>query len=412
MKPGIWLGLLLLQQALASGANQAPDPSTGSGGINAPHQLDKPYLILISIDGYRWDYPERYPTPTIRSLISEGWRAERLIPAWPSLTFPNHFTIVTGRHPADHGLVGNNFFDPRSNRWYRLSDRASVQDGSFYHSEPIWVTAETQGMVTASFFWVGSEADVMGVRPTHWRVFSKKISGEQRVDQVLAWLAEPPDTRPHLYTLYFEEVDDHAHWFGPGSLQFAAALERVDGWLARLLAGIRNLSHGDRVNLMLVSDHGQMPYRAEPAFVLDQHINLEGWSLTEGGPYVLAWNEEADERSAKSLANAVNGVWRHGHAYTSDTAPRDWRLDGNERMPRLVFQADPGYAVISSAQMTHKMTAGDHGWAPAAPDMHGVFIASGPQVGHDWPAAAMRSWEVHPLMLEVLDLSPPGVDDR
>ena len=160
--------------------------------------------------------------------------------------------------------MANDFPDPSRGKWYSLKNRESVEDRWFYAGEPIWVTAETQGMVAASFFFVGTEAPIKGVSPTHWRSYDKGISGQARVDQVLAWLAEPEERRPHLYTLYFEDVDDNSHWRGPDSAENFEAISRVDGYLGRLLSGLEKLPHAEQVNIILVSDHGQAEYLENP----------------------------------------------------------------------------------------------------------------------------------------------------
>ena len=249
--------LLLLFFCACSTRPQAVEETLqGTGGINAPHQQGKPYLVLISIDGFRWDYMDRYPTPNMDRIAAAGSRAERLLPVYPTLTFPNHYSIATGLYPAHHGLVANDFPDPERNKWYSLKNREAVEDRWFYEGEPIWVTAETQGMVAASFFFVGTEAPVKGVSPTHWRSYDENITGQDRVDQVLAWLAEPEENRAHLYTLYFEDVDSHSHWYGPDSKENIAAIGRVDDYLGRLLNGLDKLPHADKVNIILLSDHG------------------------------------------------------------------------------------------------------------------------------------------------------------
>ncbi len=210
----------------------------GTGGVNAPETLDKPYLVLVSFDGFRHDYLDRYETPSFDRVADRGVAAEALVPPYPSLTFPAHYTIATGLHPERHGLVGNRFYDPARGAEYNYRERANVEDGTWYGGEPIWVTAETQGMVAAAMLMVGTEADVRGVRPTFWTRYADRGTHRERVDEVLDWLALPPGRRPHLVTLYFSSVDGAGHRTGPASPAVAEAVEQVDADLGRLLDGI------------------------------------------------------------------------------------------------------------------------------------------------------------------------------
>ena len=181
---------------------------------------------------------------------------------------------MTGLTPAEHGIVGNEFPDPGRDRWYALRDRAAVGDGSYYGGEPVWVTAERD----------------------------RNVPGETRVDQVLGWLAEPTASRPRFITLYFESVDTHSHRFGVGSAPFRTALDDVDRTLGRLLDGIDRLPHGESVYVVLVSDHGQMGYRDDPPFVLEDHLHLEDLTLIDQGSAVYAWQERRDPAAAAKLA--------------------------------------------------------------------------------------------------------------
>lgn len=399
------LALCLLFFALSSAGSALP---AGTGGENLPELRDRPHVVLISIDGCRWDFPDRFPMAALDRLQREGARAERLLPVWPTLTFPNHYTLVTGTAPTRHGLVANNFWQRDRDRWYRLKDRTAVMDGSFYGSEPLWVTAETQGMVSASFFWVGSEAPIGGVQPTHWRPYDKKTPGESRVRQVLDWLAEPAATRPHVITLYFETLDDNAHWYGIGSPEFLAATESLDRWLELLLDGIDALPHGSEVYVVVVSDHGQLPYTDSPAFVLDQHVDLSGWTLVDGGSYVHAWHPDPGAALAATLARRVNATWSKGQALTRSEAIRRWSLRDHPNLPDLVFQADAGHAVLSSEAFRSKIIAGDHGWPPEAPGMHGIFYARGPGIAAGLRLGSVSNVDVHPLLVEWLGLRLPG----
>ncbi|NND43694.1 MAG: alkaline phosphatase family protein [Xanthomonadales bacterium] len=381
-----------------------PPITSPTGGINAPQMQDKPYLVLVSLDGFRWDYPDRGLTPTLSRLAREGVRAERLLPVFPTLTFPNHYSLVTGLYPARHGIVANDF-PLEDGGWYHIRDRAVVQNGSLYHGDPLWVSAERQGMVAASFFWVGTEADIAGVRPTHWRLFTKDIGGTARVDQVLEWLSEPPESRPHFVTLYFEDVDDYAHWYGPDSAEADDAIRRVDRYLARLLGGIKDLPHGDQVNVVVVSDHGQAPYhdRVE-TLVLDSLISLEGISAVDGGSYIFLHFDQADPARAQRISTQVNKAWKNGRAWAREAAPPGWRVGPRPRAPDVILVASTGHAVISSEAHRDKVNAGDHGWRPEDQDMHGILFAHGPAFKVGFRAGPARNVDVHALLVQVLEL--------
>ena len=223
----------------------------GTGGVNAPETLDKPYVVLVSFDGFRHDYLSRYDTPSFDHVAETGAWADALIPVYPSLTFPSHYSIATGLYPEHHGIVGNRFFDPVRGEEYHYQNTARVQDGTWYGGEPIWVTAETQGMVAAAMLFVGTEAAVGGVRPTFWTPYDARGSRRERVDQVVAWLSLPAHARPHLITLYFSAVDGAGHDGGPASPAVEGAVRQVDGALGRLLDGIGMLPLGDQVSVVL-----------------------------------------------------------------------------------------------------------------------------------------------------------------
>jgi predicted AlkP superfamily pyrophosphatase or phosphodiesterase len=417
MRTSLLTGLLVLL-FLATTPGHAADRQpphrfpTGSGGINAPGQTDKPYLVVVSLDGFRWDYPDLHSLPAIDRMIETGFRAERLRPVFPTLTFPNHYSIATGLYPDRHGLVGNRFPVPELGAWYELSNRETVEDGRFYSGEPIWVTAESQGMVSAAYFFVGTEASIHGIAPTHWRSYSKRVSGDERVDQVLAWLAEPAEKRPHLLMLYFEDVDDHSHWAGVGSESANAAIGRVDGYLQRLLGGIEDLPHGDRVNILVVSDHGQAGYRPDrEALVLDEHVDLKGIRIVGEGSYAFLYFAEPDPERMQLVQSTINAAWGNGEALRPRQAPGGWRVGVNDRWPHLILVAEPGHAIVSTAARLGSLSAGTHGWSPDDEDMHGVLFGLGPQLASGARLGEVHSVDVYPLMLEILSLTgPPGTD--
>jgi predicted AlkP superfamily pyrophosphatase or phosphodiesterase len=368
--------------------------------------------VLVSLDGFRWDYQDRYATPALDRLAAAGIRADRLTPVFPTLTFPTHYSIATGLHPGSHGIVANSFVDPESGRRFSLRDREAVEDGSWYGGEPIWVTAETQGMVTAAYFFVGTEADVKGVRPTHWRTFSYDDPPVDRVGQVLEWLSEPRESRPHLATLYFEDVDRAAHDFGPDSPEAAEAVERVDSYLALLLDGIDDLPHGASVYVVVVSDHGLGTFEPEAEwFFVDEILDLEGVTVVGGGPYMYLHLPEGYPLTPTQVADRVDNAWERGMAWAANRAPGEWHIRGNPRFGDVILLADAGYGVSTSDRQEWVAPAGAHGWAPEVPEMGGVFLASGPGLPRGVRIGEVGAVDVYPLMARALGLRPAaGLD--
>jgi predicted AlkP superfamily pyrophosphatase or phosphodiesterase len=380
-------------------------PAAGSGGVNAPGQRDKPYLVLVSIDGFRWDYQALADTPALDQFAAEGIRAERTIPVFPTLTFPNHYSIATGLYPANHRLIGNKFPSKDRSRFYSLTDRVSVQDGSWYGGQPVWVTAEKSGMVTAAYYFVGTEAPVDGVPMTYWHQYDESIPGMARVDQALEWLAMPDNTRPHLITLYFENVDTATHRFGPNSAQSLASIELVDSYVAALMAGINQLPLADDLYVVIVSDHGQSARTPDsPPFIIENVTDLDGLTVVDHGAAAFIYLPEKDPGLAGVIRDAINESWEHGAAMLRKDLPESWRTTEAAGFADIVVQADPGYMVFSTLTQAKGASRGDHGWAPEFEDMHGIFLASGPRLPKGKIIPPINVVDVYPLLMEILDL--------
>ncbi len=379
--------------------------AVGSGGVNAPDQRDKPTLILVSIDGLRWDFPDLANTPTLNKIAANGIRAERMIPVFPTLTFPNHYSIATGLFPANHRLIGNEFPSQDRSRYYSLRNHETVQDASWYGGLPVWVAAENEGMVTAAYYFVGTEAPIDGVPMTYWHQFDATVPGMTRIEKALEWLAMPEDTRPHLITLYFEDVDTATHRYAPGSSQSLAAIERVDGYISSLLDGIDQLSIADEVYVVIVSDHGQAARKVDEApFIIDNVTDLDGLIVVDHGAAAFIYLPEEDPDLAMVVRNAINESWPHGKAMLRKDLPASWQATEQAGFADIVVQADPGYLVFSTALRAKGVSPGDHGWAREFEDMHGMFIATGPRLPKGEVIPAIEAVDVFPLLMEILEL--------
>ena len=223
------------------------------GIILSAQTAEKPYVLLISFDGLRWDLPAKFQMKNLEQFGAEGVKAKFLKPSYPTKTFPNHYSIVTGLYPDHHGIVNNKFMDPATQRPFALNIEAKF-DSYFYGGNPIWNLAENQGVKTASFFWPGS--DVNGKNPSIFKKYDGKIPYTQRVDSVVSWFKLPENKRPHLVTLYFEEPDKTEHEQGPLSAQNQKNMAEIDVFIGEMLQKIKALPMADKLNIIIVSDHG------------------------------------------------------------------------------------------------------------------------------------------------------------
>jgi predicted AlkP superfamily pyrophosphatase or phosphodiesterase len=397
---------------------QAPAPvSAGSGGINRPEHLATPSLVLVSFDGFRADYLDRLTLPNFRRVIARGVRAEALRPVFPAITFPNHYSLVTGLYPGHHGIVENSFFDPVRNAAYSFRNEATVTDGTWYGGEPIWVTGETQGMVTACFFWPGSEAAIKGVRPTFWNKYDGTVSNASRLATVLEWLRLPDARRPHLITLYFSDIDSASHRGpveGPGVDKAVMAMDAV---LGTLLDGIETLPNRDRVILLLTSDHGMANTSATQAVQLSSLVDTSNIRPSFSGPVTglhVSGGPDGPDR-ARRVRDQLNAKLTHGRAYLRPELPERYHLRETPRAGDVIVVMDEGWTMATSIinRGLIQNAWGEHGWAPEVASMRAIFVIAGPGIRKGITIPEVENVDVYPLMTELLGLKPaPGIDGK
>lgn len=396
---------LLLTLAAMGAAASALTP-TGAGA----QQRSTPYVILISFDGMKPEYLQRIDLPNFERVMKAGVRSVGMIPTYPSKTFPNHYSIVTGMRAETHGIVGNRFYDPARGAAYSMSDTTTVLDGTWYRGEPIWATAEKQGVKAASYFWVASEALISGARPSYWKKYDWRTSNYSRVDSVLAWLALPGPERPHMITMYFSDTDGAAHEHGPLSPQLDSAAKRVDSALGRLMDGVAQLPLKDSVYYVLVSDHGMSEIHPRWYISLDTLIDMTGVRLGEAGP--LANLHIAGGRARASvLRDSINRRMRHGRAYLRGELPAHLHYDKDPRIGDAVVVMDDHFQIGRGNRAIGD--GGTHGWDPTLPNMHAIFVASGPGIPAGKVIPSFENIEIYPWLTEILGLKPAtGIDGR
>jgi len=395
MKTLRFLVISLLFASLFS-CNTAPQTS----------KSEKRTLVVLSLDGFRWDYPEIHGTPNLDKMAEKGVKAERLIPSFPSTTFANHYTIATGLYPDHHGILLNRFYDPVSDRTYNdRKNRSTVEDGSFYGGEPIWVTAEKQGVKTATFFWVGSEADVMGIRPTYWKRYEHNFPYMQRMDTVMAWLQLPEAERPRLVMWYYDQPDTDGHFYGPMNDSLTPTIHYLDSLVGVFNARIAKLDNADKIDFIVTADHGMATISPEKQIILDQYVDtsmiavIDGWNPTMN---ILAKDgrEEALYEAFSKIPNMR--VWKHGEA------PEHLHHGTHPRTHDMTLLADDGWSIFWS--WGTNTARGTHGYDINNTDVHAIFYAQGQSFKENYSAKPFRNIHIYPLMAHILDLKPALVD--
>jgi alkaline phosphatase D len=370
-------------------------------GPNAASQLSKPYVILVSLDGFRYDYAKKYRADHLLALAAQGASApEGMLPSYPTITFPNHYSIVTGLYPEHHGIVANSFYDPVRKENYSYHDPKSVVDGTWYGGTPLWVLAEQQGMRAASFFWVSSDADIQGVRPSYYLKFDNSIPNRKRVEQVLAWLRLPPEKRPHFITLYFADADGAGHKYGPDTPQVAEAVHELDDEIGKLEDGIKESKLP--VDLIVVSDHGMAKVEGAPIH-LDQ-FGLDASLLTTSvNASVYAKSEEA----AQKIYEAMRGKSDKFTVYRRAQVPAYLHFDSNPREGDPVIVPNGPYFItaITDPNNPDHPPAGAHGYdVTRMPEMKATFFAAGPDIRPGISLQPFENVDVYPLIAKILGL--------
>lgn len=403
---------LVLGSCLGGCAASAPALyPAGSGGVNRGRMASAPTVVLVSLDGFRADYLDRFAAPNLQSIAHRGARARQgMRPVFPTKTFPNHISLVTGLYAEQHGIVANSFYDPARGATYSIGT-PTVTDGSWYRGEPIWGTAERQGMVTASYFWVGSEAAIGGIRPTTWKPYDGSVPYDARVDSALAWLRRPAATRPHLVTLYMSAVDDAGHRHGPNATETGEAVATVDRAMGRLMAGLQTLPQAREVTLVVVSDHGMQATRPDDAVALESLIDTTGVRIADGGPNANL-HVRGGPAQAVAVRDSLNRHLAHGRAYLRGELPERFHYRSDPRAGDVVVVMEAPYLITARARLP-RAPGGTHGWDPLAPSMQALFLAMGPGIAAGTDVPPFENVEVYSFVAEVLGLRPaPGVMGR
>lgn len=365
-------------------------------------------LILISFDGFRPDYVDTYNTPNLDAFIRNGVRAEGMEPVFPTKTFPNHYSVVTGLYTENTGLIANNMFDEEMNAFYSLGNRAAVQNAAWYGGEPIWVTAELQGKRAGVLFWPGSEAPIKGTYATHWKVYDHGMDYDARVDTVVSWLTKKDSSRVDFVAMYFDAVDSYGHYFGVGSDSLKNSVELVDAKLGYLIGELDRAGLWPNVDIVITSDHGMTNADTSRVILLDQIINLDDVMLTDWNPVAMIRSKEGKH---EDVYRALKDREEHYTVFKKEDLPERYHMKNNPRVPDLVVVADLGYTITTTSQLRERgITPGVHGYDNREPDMQAIFYAAGPSFRQGITIPSFSNVHVYELLCSLLGLTPAPND--
>lgn len=378
--------------------------------INAKLLFALPYVVLVSFDGFRWDYLDRGLSPNLTNFASNGVRAISLQPSFPSGTFPNHYSIVTGLYPENHNIIGNHIINRYSGNVFTLRDTNAVTDPWWYLGEAIWETARRQGLKTASFFWPGSELKLEWRHPDIFMKYDSKIPYRTRVDSVVSWLSLPFEKRPRFVTIYFEETDNRGHAFGPNSPQVDTAIMVCDQVFGYLLQKLSQLPIKDSIDIIVVSDHGMTDVKSDRIINISSLLNVKDVTINSAGYLAFVnGNPDSVEKAYKILERSEKNF----KVYKRSEVPAYFHFSNNPFIGDLVVIPEFGWTLSTSNEDYVHKVKGNHGYDIYWMDMHGIFLAGGPSFKKGYRVGTIQNVDIYPLICKILNIVPRGnIDGR
>jgi predicted AlkP superfamily pyrophosphatase or phosphodiesterase len=362
---------------------------------------DQQYVLLISFDGFRWDYLNRGITPNLSEFAASGVKAESMRPSFPTKTFPNHYSIITGMEPENHGIILNNFKDLNTGDIYSMGDTASIRDPKWYKGEAVWSTLKRNDIRTASFFWPGSEVHDIAKRPDYFKIYQHHMPYGDRIDGVIEWLSLPEVQRPKFITLYFHETDSRGHESGPQSPEVNAGISLLDSLFGVMLAKINDLPIADQINIIIVSDHGMTAIYRDKVINISSLLPGIAFDTWSSGPMMMM--DSNDDQVYKMLKDAEKNF----RVYKKSEVPAHLHFSKNPFIWPLVLIAEPGYTLATDwnyDRILKYTSGGTHGYDNTVKDMHGIFIAGGPAFKKGMQARTLRNIDIYPVICKIFDV--------
>lgn len=367
---------------------------------------NQPYVILISFDGFRWDYISRGITPNLEKLANEGVKALSLRPTFPSKTFPNHLSVITGMTPENHGIISNDFEDPFTKDYYRIGSAQAVENPKWYIGEMFWETANRNGIKTASYFWPGSELNIEARRPTYYEKYEHEKPYGERIEGIIEWLKLPYAQRPRFITLYFDATDTYGHDYGPNSYETNNSIKTLDSLVGVLNCKLETIGLIDSVNIIILSDHGMTEISKERIINIEEILNDCKVRFHGIGPVMMIEPENISQ--TKNIYKILRDNRNNYKAYLKDELPSFYEYDKHPFIHPIIVIADIGWSLIhNNAKNSYVFKSlGNHGYEKDHIDMHGFFVAKGPAFKKGFMTGTLWNIDIYPALCKIFGIIP------
>uniref|UniRef100_A0A452VK50 Alkaline phosphodiesterase I n=1 Tax=Ursus maritimus TaxID=29073 RepID=A0A452VK50_URSMA len=373
-----------------------------------PAGFETPPTLLFSLDGFRAEYLHTWGglLPVISKLKNCGTYTKNMKPVYPTKTFPNHYSIVTGLYPESHGIIDNKIYDPKMNAFFALRSKEKFNP-EWYKGEPIWHTAKYQGLKSGTFFWPGSDVEINGIFPDIYKIYN----GLFVLNLGFSFLSSP-EFQPHFYTLYLEEPDSSGHSYGPVSSEVIRALQRVDNMVGMLMDGLQELNLHRCLNLILISDHGMEQGNCKKYVYLNKYLgDVKDIRIVYGPAARLRPSDVPDKYFTFDYEDLARNLScrepnQHFKPYLKHFLPKRLHFAKNDRIEPLTFYLDPQWQLALTPSERKDCGIGFHGSDNLLSNMQALFIGYGPGFKHNTEVDAFENIEVYNLMCDLLNLTP------
>eukprot|EP01135_Chromosphaera_perkinsii_P006656 Nk52_evm58s554 gene=Nk52_evmTU58s554 len=390
---------------------------SSSGVLGTSSNRDYRGTILISLDGFRHDYLDRGITPNLDMITQGGTRAKRMTSQFPSKTFVNHWSIITGLYPETHGIIDNEFYNPVTGKHFTNKDPNEFNNPEWWHGDPLWSTVKNQNEVSASMFWVGNAINDKHRKASLSENYDSSVSLDDRVSEVLSWMDRPVERRPKFTAVYMETTDTIGHLVGPNHKKMTEAIKTVDSAVGKLLKGLYKRELLDSLDIIVVSDHGMTQLSEDRVIMLNKLINYDAVSHHVENCNTLLYPKPGFEMdlyaNLTSVSLNMKVYVKNPSKYVGlggkapEPIPEKFHFRNSNVVPEIILLADLGWSIVADEKYDPKwVRGGNHGYDPSLKDMGGIFIAKGPHFKEDAIVNDMNNINVYSLVCHILGVEP------